>query len=210
MAKLWRVSFNDDERNIRRIFADTTAYLINKLLSEDWDSRETSLYERRAKEGTPKLELEPADSPKLYGRTPEQYRQKIETAEEFVCVQYIAFIHNIISRIRTMTTSMALLFVCLCFAVAFYPFAPRTLIATLLACNFAVIGLTVAYVYAGMDRDEILSLIAETDPGRLGGEFWVKLGGFLIGPVIGILATQYPALLDSVLGWLQPGLNVFK
>jgi hypothetical protein len=37
-----------------------------------------------------------------------------------------------------------------------------------------------------MERDQVLSYIANTRPGRLGAEFWLKLSGFLVGPVIGI------------------------
>jgi hypothetical protein len=69
---------------------------------------------------------------------------------------------------------------------------------------------SVAYVFAGMERDEIMSYIANTQPGRLGTEFWFKMIGFLAGPVIGILTTQFPAISDSVLEWLQPGLDAIK
>jgi hypothetical protein len=60
-----------------------------------------------------------------------------------------------------------------------------------------------------MERDQVLSCIANTRPGRLGAEFWLKLSGFLVGPVIGILTTQFPSITDTVLEWLQPGLDAF-
>jgi hypothetical protein len=61
-----------------------------------------------------------------------------------------------------------------------------------------------------MERDEIMSYIANTEPGRIGGEFWIKMVSFLAGPVIGILTTQFPSVADSVVGWLQPGLDAIK
>jgi hypothetical protein len=58
-----------------------------------------------------------------------------------------------------------------------------------------------------MDRDEVLSYLTNTRPGRLSGEFWLKSAAFLAGPVLGILTTQFPSVADSILGWVQPGLD---
>ncbi len=134
----------------------------------------------------------------------------VQRAEEFVAYHYIAFIQNITARLRTMTLSMICLFITVCFAISFYPFVPRTEVAIWLVFNLVLIGSAVAYVYAGMERDAVLSYITNTQPGRLGAEFWLKLAGFLVGPVIGILATQFPSMSDTVLRWLQPGLDVIK
>lgn len=73
-----------------------------------------------------------------------------------------------------------------------------------------LIGTTVIYVYAQMERDKTLSYITNTAPGRLGTEFWIRSAAFLVGPVLGILATQFPAITESILGWLQPGLAAMK
>ena len=45
---------------------------------------------------------------------------------------------------------------------------------------------------------------------KIGGEFYIKMAAFLAGPVVGVLTTQFPSIADSVLGWLQPGLDAFK
>ena len=131
-------------------------------------------------------------------------------AEEFVAYHYIAFIQNIVARMRTMTLSMIFLFITVCSAISFYPFVPRTEVSVWLILNLVLIGSAVAYVYAGMERDEILSYIANTTPGRLGTDFYVRLAGFLAGPLIGVLTTQFPSITDTALQWLQPGLDAIK
>ena len=78
------------------------------------------------------------------------------------------------------------------------------------AIDLAFITATVIYVYSGMERDATLSYITDTKPGKIGGEFYIKMAAFLAGPVVGILTTQFPAISDSILGWLQPGLDAFK
>jgi hypothetical protein len=134
----------------------------------------------------------------------------VQAAEEFVAFHYIAFIQNIVARMRTMTLSMICLFVAVCLSISFYPFVPRTEIGIWMLLNLLLIGSAVAFVYAGMERDEILSYIANTKPGKLGAEFWTRLAGFLAAPVLGILTTQFPSISDTVLQWLQPGLDAIK
>jgi len=73
-----------------------------------------------------------------------------------------------------------------------------------------LIAIVVCYVYAGMARDETLSYITNTEPGRLGAEFWLKFITFIVGPVIGLMATQFPQVADSIYSWLQPGLEAIK
>ncbi|MBB5056750.1 hypothetical protein HDF16_001435 [Granulicella aggregans] len=135
---------------------------------------------------------------------------QIRAAEEFVAYHYISFIQNIVARMRTMTLSMIFLFITVCSAISFYPFVPRTEVSVWLILNLVLIGSAVAYVYAGMERDEILSYIASTTPGRLGTDFYVRLATFLAGPLIGVLTTQFPSITDTALQWLQPGLDAIK
>jgi len=61
-----------------------------------------------------------------------------------------------------------------------------------------------------MHKDATLSRITNTTPGEVGFEFWFKLVGFGIGPVLGLLTTHFPAIADFVLSWLQPGLQSIK
>jgi hypothetical protein len=186
-------------RTLRDVLADATGEVCNRLL-EVWDAE------------TESLNLEGAGSA-ADGNTreiPLSSDAKVRAAEEFVAYHYISFIQNIVARMRTMTLSMVFLFITVCSAISFYPFVPRTEVSVWLALNLLLIGTAVAYVYAGMERDEVLSYIASTTPGRLGTDFYVRLAGFLAGPLIGILTTQFPSITDTALQWLQPGLDAIK
>jgi hypothetical protein len=188
---------------IRPLTCAAVAEVLNIILLPEWKTETISL--------NIESDQEEAEAAKTGASIlPLSGEDHIKAAEEFVCFHYIAYIQNIVARLRTMTLSMILLFVSVCFSISFYPFVPRTEISVWMILNLALIGLAVATVYAGMDRDEIMSYIANTKPGQLGAEFWIKLFGFLIGPVIGILTTQFPAIADSALGWLQPGLDAIK
>jgi hypothetical protein len=128
----------------------------------------------------------------------------VRAAEEFVCFHYLAFIQNILVRMRTMVLSMVCVFVSVCLAISFYPFVPRSQIGLWMLADLLPIAAAVIYVYAGMERDKTLSYVTNTNT-RLTAEFYLKTAGFLAGPILGLLTTQFPAISESILGLLQPG-----
>jgi hypothetical protein len=75
---------------------------------------------------------------------------------------------------------------------------------------FALVGVTMIFVYSEMSKDSTLSHIANTNPGELGMEFWVKMATLGIGPLIGLLTTLFPSMTDFVVSFLQPGAQAFK
>jgi hypothetical protein len=206
-GQIWEKEFKHpcraDDVKIRMVLNDAVAQVLNSILLPVWRTEENSL--SIATRGPEDENLDKgADSMHLSDNP------AVCDAEEFVCFHYISYIQNVLARMRTMVLSMGLLFVAVCFAISVYPFVPRTQISLWLIINLLCIGTSVIYVYAGLERDEILSYITDTMPGRLGGEFWFKTAAFFAGPLIGILTTQYPAIADSVLAWVQPGLDAIK
>jgi hypothetical protein len=91
--------------------------------------------------------------------------------------------------------------------MASYPFDPRPVVSGAMALLFAVLGAVIVFVYAQMHRDPILSLVTNTTPGELGGEFWWKLAGFGAAPALGLLATMFPELTNILFTWVQPGIT---
>jgi hypothetical protein len=187
---------------IRKLLARAVADVFNRILLEHWSKETDSLNTMRAKH---KPEVAEGQVPITLSRNP-----IVRAAEEFVCFHYIAYIQNILARMRTMIVSMMSLFLAISFAIALYPFVPRSGVALLMFGNLIFLAIIVGYVYAAMARDETLSYITNTEPGKLGSEFWVKFLAFIVGPVIGLLTTQFPQIADFLLSWLQPGLEAIK
>ncbi len=206
IGPLWEMPVLDENGNshkIREAFTDAVAEVLNDLI-DHWRMETASLSLETSPAGNESeternvFNLELSDDP------------IIRTQEEFVCFHYIAFIQNILARMRTMILSMVYLFVSICLAISFYPFVPRNSIGMWMLINLMFIAASVIYVYAGMERDETLSYITNTRSGRLSPEFYLKTAAFLAGPVIGLVTTQFPAISESVLGWLQPSLDALK
>ena len=190
---------------IREVLNDAVAEVLHKVLLPHWATEDNSLSLE-----TSSVKPAEGDNERIVFDMDLSTDPTVRAAEEFVCFHYIAFIQNILARMRTMILSMIALFISVCFSISFYPFVPRTGITIWMLINLSLIAASVIYVYAGMERDETLSYITNTRPGRLSGEFYLKTAAFLAGPVIGLLTAQFPAISESVLSWLQPGLDALK
>jgi len=94
--------------------------------------------------------------------------------------------------------------------MASYPFDPRPVVNGAMVLLFLILGAVIVFVYAQMHRDPILSLVTNTNPGELDGDFWVKLVSFGAGPMLGLMATIFPELTDFLFSWVAPGISSLK
>jgi hypothetical protein len=141
---------------------------------------------------------------------PPSTKDYVRNAEEFVCLPYLGFVQNILGRMRTIVMSILCLFVATTIAISSYPFDPRQELGGAMIALFVFLGAVILYVYAQMHRDTTLSHITNTVPGRLGIDFWIKLVGVGVVPLLGLLTTVFPGISDFVFSWLQPGLQSLK
>ncbi len=115
-----------------------------------------------------------------------------------------------LGRIRTMVIGTLGLFVAATLSASTYPFDPRPVLSGVLFVLLIAVGAVVVLVYAGMHRDATLSHVTNTNPGELGSEFWFKLIGYGIAPLLGLITTMFPELPGFLFSWLQPGLTSLK
>jgi hypothetical protein len=151
------------------------------------------------------------DQKKLKSETAEiSIKPHIRNAEELVCLTYLGFIQNVLGRMRTLVMGMLWVFIAMTLSISSYPFDPRPAVSATLIVLFVVLGAVISLVYAGIHRDATLSRVTNKIPGELGGEFWFKLIGLGLGPLIGLLTTVFPELSDFLFAWLQPSMSAFK
>jgi hypothetical protein len=174
--------------------------LLSKLLVPFWKREKDSLlaFEKDETAEAATCPLPPA---------PEKH---IQNAEEFVCLNYLAFIQNVLGRLRTMTLTIMLLLIVSTVATSTYPFDPQEALSAVFIVLFVLVGVVIVKVYADMHRDSTLSHVTNTKPGELGTEFWFKILGFGFAPLLGLLARLFPAITDFVFSWLQPGISSLK
>jgi hypothetical protein len=208
----WYVTLKKDEpvgdvtelRNFQVELASVAGAVMKHVLMPEWGNETDSLIFRRS---TPDVK---EDTPGDHVVPTKDLKPHVRAAEEFFVLPYLAFIRNILGRIRTIALGMVWLFVGATLAASSYPFEPLSLLGTIFLSVFVLISGSMVLVYAQMSRDATLSHITNTNPGELGVEFWVRLVGFGVGPLIGLLTTLFPSITDFIFSWLQPGMESLK
>jgi hypothetical protein len=191
---------------IQRRLANFAGLLMTKMLLPAWrQEKGAELAVGIAGDGTPSQENQRDELTPV-----SQLDPSIRHAEQLVCYVYLGFIQNVLGRMRSLVMCILLLFIAATIAMANYPFDPRPAISGAMVLLFGVLTAAIVVVYAQVHRDPILSLVTNTKPGELGGDFWLKLLGFGAGPVLGLLTTLFPQLTDFLFSWLQPSLTSIK
>src|SRR5205085_8105113 len=88
----------------------------------------------------------------------------IAAAEEFVVLPFLAFIQNVLGRVRTIVLGSLFLFVAVTFAASSYPFDPLPVLGATFLGVFVIAGGLSMMVLAQMHRDATLSYITHTQP----------------------------------------------
>jgi len=188
-------------KNFQESIASASGTLLAKLLVPAWRKEKGSLLV--AFEKDEKDETAPHHPPLAED-------EHIRNAEEFVCLNYLGFIQNVLGRLRTMALTIVVLLIVSTVAMSTYPFDPQLALSAVSIVLFVIVGFVVVKVYADMHRDATLSHVTNTKPGELGTEFWFKIVGFGFAPLIGLLARIFPGITDFVFSWLQPGISSLK
>jgi len=190
-------SFSDFQKSV----AAASGNLLTKLLVPAWRKEGASLLTAPAKD---EKEEAPSNPPSQAAEA------HIRNAEEFVCLSYLGFIQNVLGRLRTMAVTIIALFLATALAISSYPFDPRQPLTVLLIALFVIGCVAIVKVYAEMHRDATLSHVTNTKPGELGAEFWFKIIGFGLAPLIGLMTRIFPGVTDFIFSWLQPSTAALK
>ena len=185
----------------QKSIAAASGTLLARALVPAWRLEEESLLVAPAKDV--KEETAP-------GVPPQAEDAHIRNAEEFVCLNYLGFIQNVLGRLRTMAMTIIVLFLATACAMSSYPFDPRQALSAVLVVLFVTGAVVIVKVYADMHRDATLSHVTNTRPGELGSEFWFKIVGFGFAPLIGLMTRIFPGITDFIFAWLQPGISSLK
>ena len=191
---------------LQEALASTAGRVMENILLPAWRKEKDSLILGRSRpEGKPG-----EDGATETAISTEKLKPHVQVAEEFFVLPYLAFVQNILGRLRTCALGGLWLFLGATLAVSSYPFDPLNVLGGVFLTVFLVVGGLTILVYSQMSRDATLSHITNTRPGELGTDFWVRLVTFGVGPLIGLLTTLFPSITDFVFSWLQPGVQALK
>ena len=136
--------------------------IMNNVLIPAWQGETNSLIFGRSSKDAKAEEQSGLDIPT------DDLKPHVRAAEEFFVLPYLAFIQNILGRIRTIALGMLCLFVATTLAISSYPFDPLSVLGGIFLAVFMLAGGLTIHVYSQMSRDATLSHITNTPPGEIG------------------------------------------
>jgi hypothetical protein len=126
-----------------------------------------------------------------------------ELAEDFLTSRVAAFLSHIVPQLQNLIVFVTSGLLLMLLAVNCYPFQPHQL---LLLFNTAVVCGSVAVtfiVFVQMERETILSVLSDTDPGRVNWnrEFISRLVVYIVLPLVSLLSAQFPEVAQQLYTW---------
>ena len=131
-------------------------------------------------------------------------------ASKLFTLQYVLFIQSTCRQMENLLVFLTAGFVLTLISLNSYPFQSEHVLSWFMANLLIVIGLAVAFVLAGTERDPILSRINGTVPGKIGRNFYMNLLSYGALPVMTVLAAQFPSIGSFLFSWVQPLLQALR
>jgi hypothetical protein len=133
----------------------------------------------------------------------------LRAAEEYVASRMVEYIEWVIRHLRVLALFMLLSLVLTTLLVSSYPYHPQSLLRLILLLVMVfTVGAFVA-VLVQMNRNEVLSRIAHTEPGEVtwNASFILNLFTFGVVPLLTLLSSEFPELRNALFAWVQPLVN---
>jgi hypothetical protein len=130
-----------------------------------------------------------------------------ELAVEFVVLQYISFIRYALRQLRNLAWLLSVSFLFVALSLTSYSFQSPQLISRFIIGLFVVVGTAVTIVFAQMERDAILSRLAGSQAGELSKDFLLHVVRYGALPVLGLLASLFPAVATFLFSWVGPSIQ---
>ena len=150
----------------------------------------------------PAWRLPSAGAPERSKNEPNEF-QWFELAEDFLTSRVAAFLSHVVPQLQNLVVFVTAGLLMMLLAVTSYPFQPHQL---LLLFNttviLAIVGVTFV-VFIQMERETILSVLSDSEPGRvnLNRDFVSRVVVYVGVPIISLLGAQFPEVAQQLFSW---------
>lgn len=130
----------------------------------------------------------------------------VRLAEEYFAVQHVAYIEGVFQHLRRLGLFLLVALLLSTVLLTSYPFYPKARVE-LVFLGLMVCAVTIVIaMMVQMNKNEVLSRISKSDPGRLNWDMTFVLNLVLFGvlPLLSLLATEFPGIRTFLGSWLEP------
>ena len=135
---------------------------------------------------------------------------RLRAAEEYAGTRMVEYVEWVTRHLRELALFMLLSLLLATLLLSSYPYPPQSLLRLIL---LVVLGGTVGsliFVLVQMNRDEVLSRIDRTEPGRVTWNFSFVMNLLTFGalPLLTLLSSEFPELRSFLFAWADPILKM--
>jgi hypothetical protein len=149
----------------------------------------------------------------LYMRLlPDEVHLWLRLAEDFIAIQVVTYISHVFPLLRTLLVFVLLGMLLLLLSLNIYPFQPLHLLLSLSwVMILSIVALTLT-VFVQMNRNEVLSRIAKSEPGKVTWDrfFIAPLLLYIVLPLLTLVSSQLPEVRGPLFSWIEPFLRALK
>src|SRR5258706_222834 len=126
--------------------------------------------------------------------------------QPIAAVPVLRYVHYVFGQLRNLLFFATAATLLVLTAISSYPFQPKQLLLALSWLTILSIAAVAVKVFVQMDRDELLSWLNKTTPGRVGPswELVSRLATHVLLPVLGLAAAQFPEVARLLFFWVLP------
>ncbi len=130
----------------------------------------------------------------------------VRTAEEFIAIECVRYVESILHNLRLLASFLLVTLLLSVALLSAYPFQPQGIVK--LAFVALLLGTVVALflVLTQMSRDDVLSVITRTEPGKVSWDTTLVLNLALFGviPLLALVSSEFPGVRAFLFSWAEP------
>jgi hypothetical protein len=136
---------------------------------------------------------------------PDAVRIWLRTAEEFAATQVVAYITWVFRYLRRLVQLLLGMLILMMLLFSSYGFSPESVIRPAFIILFAVTIVSLLVTITQINKDEVLSRVQRTDPGRItwDANYLINIGLVVLVPLLGLLSSYSP-WFENGASWLDP------
>jgi hypothetical protein len=134
----------------------------------------------------------------------------LRAAEEYTGTRMVEYVEWVTRHLRELALFMLLSLLLATLLLSSYPYPPQSLLRLILLVVLGGTVGTLIVVLVQMNRDEVLSRIDRTEPGRVTWNFSFVMNLLTFGalPLLTLLSSEFPELRKILFAWADPILKM--
>jgi hypothetical protein len=135
----------------------------------------------------------------------------LRLAEDYVATHVVIYLCHVFTYLRLFIGFVTIAILLVLLSVISYPFQPQRMLMLLAWSLMGGVTAGSVIVFVQLERDEVLSRISKTKPGKISWErssFISHVVIYVALPLLGLIAAEFPSVGKVLFSWVGPALRI--